>query len=165
MVGGGGSLGAASSVGFNEGVGAILYRLRCRVRPLAGAYAGLAVVVAIVRLRINPVIALAVGAAAIGILTGLGPLDTVSTMTQGFGEVMMDAGLLIAWGVLIGAMLNEMGAVTRLVEALMRVFGRRGIPFASILIPWRTHDPRRKDHPHVGRQPRHRPRDRPSRRP
>ena len=92
----------------------------------------LAVVVAIVRLRINPVIALAVGAAAIGILTGLGPLDTVSTMTQGFGEVMMDAGLLIAWGVLIGAMLNEMGAVTRLVEALMRVFGRRGIPFAAV---------------------------------
>lgn len=90
----------------------------------------LVVVVAIVRLRINPVIALAVGAAAIGILTGLGPVDTVSTMTQGFGEVMMDAGLLIAWGVLIGAMLNEMGAVTRLVEALMRVFGRRGIPFA-----------------------------------
>ncbi|MWV49118.1 gluconate permease [Rathayibacter sp. VKM Ac-2803] len=88
------------------------------------------VVVAIVRFRQNPVLVLAVGAAAIGLLTGLGPVDTVSTMTRGFGEVMMEAGLLIGWGVLIGAMLNEMGAVVRLVEGLMRIFGRRGIPYA-----------------------------------
>ncbi|QHC57942.1 SLC13 family permease [Rathayibacter sp. VKM Ac-2760] len=89
-----------------------------------------AVVVSIVRFRVNPVLALAVGAAAIGLLTGLGPVDTVSTMTRGFGEVMMEAGLLIGWGVLIGAMLNEMGAVVRLVEGLLRVFGKRGIPYA-----------------------------------
>ena len=88
------------------------------------------VVIAIVRFRINPVIALGLGAAAIGLLTGLGPVHTVEVMTTGFGEVMMEAGLLIAWGVLIGAMLNEMGAITRLVESLMRVFGRRGIPYA-----------------------------------
>lgn len=89
-----------------------------------------AVVIAIVRFRINPVIALGLGAAAIGLLTGLGPVSTVEVMTQGFGDVMMEAGLLIAWGVLIGSMLNEMGAITRLVESLMRVFGRRGIPYA-----------------------------------
>jgi len=88
------------------------------------------VVVVIVRFRINPVIALALGAAAIGLLTGLGPVDTVSTMSTGFGEVMAEAGILIGWGVLIGAMLNETGAIVRLVEGLMRVFGRRGIPYA-----------------------------------
>ncbi|REJ06479.1 gluconate permease [Microbacterium bovistercoris] len=90
----------------------------------------IAVVLAIVRFRINPVIALAVGAAGIGLLTGLGPVDTVKTMTTGFGEVMMEAGLLIAWGVLIGAMLNEMGAITRLVDTLLRAFGPKGIPYA-----------------------------------
>ncbi|MET1051862.1 MAG: gluconate permease [Mycetocola sp.] len=90
----------------------------------------IAVVIVIVRFRINPVIALGLGAAAIGLLTGLGPVDTVTTMTQGFGDVMMEAGLLIAWGVLIGAMLNEMGAITRLVETLMGTFGKRGIPYA-----------------------------------
>lgn len=89
-----------------------------------------AVVLVIVRFGLNPVIALGLGAAAIGLLTGLGPVGTVETMTTGFGEVMMEAGLLIAWGVLIGAMLNEMGAVTRLVGSLLRVFGRRGVPYA-----------------------------------
>lgn len=47
MVGGGGRLGAASCVGFNEGVDAILYRLRRGLRSRARGYAGLAVVVAI----------------------------------------------------------------------------------------------------------------------
>ncbi|PPF27605.1 hypothetical protein C5C18_05615 [Rathayibacter tritici] len=50
------------------------------------ALAIVVVVVSIVRFRFNPVLALAVGAAAIGLLTGLGPVDTVSTMTTGFGE-------------------------------------------------------------------------------
>lgn len=89
-----------------------------------------AVVVAIVRFRLNPVIALGLGAAAIGLLTGLGAVDTVTVMTQGFGDIMMEAGLLIAWGVLIGALLNEMGAITRLVEWLLGVFGRRGVAYA-----------------------------------
>lgn len=90
----------------------------------------IAVVLAIVRFGLNPVLALALGAAGIGLLTGLGPVGTVESMTGGFGEVMMEAGLLIAWGVLIGALLNEMGAVGRLVETLLRVFGKRGVPYA-----------------------------------
>lgn len=90
----------------------------------------IAVVLVIVRFTLNPVIALGIGAAAIGLLTGLGAVDTVTVMTQGFGDIMMEAGLLIAWGVLIGALLNEMGAITRLVEALLRVFGRRGVAYA-----------------------------------
>lgn len=89
-----------------------------------------AVVFAIVRLKVNPVIALAVGAAAIGLLSGLGAVKTVDTLSDGFGSAMVDAGLLIAWGVLIGSLLNRMGAVARLVETLMRIFGPKGVPFA-----------------------------------
>jgi len=89
-----------------------------------------AVVLAIVRLKVNPVIALAVGAAAIGLLSGLGAVKTVDTLTEGFGSAMVDAGLLIAWGVLIGSLLNRMGAVARLVESLLRIFGPKGVPFA-----------------------------------
>jgi ABC-type lipoprotein release transport system permease subunit len=46
-IGGGGRLGATSWVGFNEGVVAILYRLRCGLRCGSTTYAGLVVVVAI----------------------------------------------------------------------------------------------------------------------
>ncbi|MGY3128379.1 GntP family gluconate:H+ symporter [Agrococcus sp. UYP33] len=89
-----------------------------------------AVVIMIVRLHVNPVIALAIGAAAIGLMSGLGALGTVETMATGFGDTMAEAGLLIAWGVLIGSLLNRMGAITRLVESLLKLFGPKGVPFA-----------------------------------
>jgi H+/gluconate symporter-like permease len=89
-----------------------------------------AVVLLIVRFHVNPVIALAIGAAAIGLGGGLGATGTVETMATGFGETMAEAGLLIAWGVLIGSMLNRLGAVSRLVETLLRLFGPKGVPYA-----------------------------------
>jgi gluconate:H+ symporter, GntP family len=39
-------------------------------------------------------------------------------------------GLLIAWGVLMGAILNEMGAIAKLVDKLLHVFGPKGVPYA-----------------------------------
>ncbi|MFD2758762.1 GntP family permease [Gulosibacter faecalis] len=88
------------------------------------------VVLLIVRFHVNPVIALAIGAASIGLGSGLGATTTVDTMAAGFGETMAEAGLLIAWGVLIGSMLNRLGAVERLVESLLRIFGPKGVPYA-----------------------------------
>lgn len=89
-----------------------------------------AVVLLIVKLHVNPVIALALGAAAIGLGSGLGPVATVETMATGFGDTMAEAGLLIAWGVLIGSLLNRMGAVEGLVHALLKAFGPKGVPYA-----------------------------------
>ncbi|GEK80978.1 GntP family permease [Agrococcus baldri] len=89
-----------------------------------------AVVLLIVRFHVNPVIALALGAAGIGLGSGLGAVGTVETMASGFGETMAEAGLLIAWGVLIGSLLNRMGAVERLVHALLKAFGPKGVPYA-----------------------------------
>ena len=94
------------------------------------AVAIIGVVLMIVRLHVNPVIALAIGAAAIGLMSGLGAAGTVETMATGFGDTMAEAGLLIAWGVLIGSLLNRMGAITRLVETLLKAFGPKGVPFA-----------------------------------
>lgn len=94
------------------------------------AVAIVAVVVMIVKLHVNPVIALAIGAASIGLMSGLGAVGTVETMAAGFGDTMAEAGLLIAWGVLIGSLLNRMGAITRLVETLLKAFGPKGVPYA-----------------------------------
>lgn len=90
----------------------------------------LAIVVMIVKFRINPVVALVIGAAALGLATGMGATGTTETVMQGFGDIMLEVGLLIAWGVLMGSILNEMGAIRRLVDGLLRVFGPRGVPYA-----------------------------------
>ncbi len=88
------------------------------------------IVVMILRLRINPALSLVIGAMVLGLLTGLGTAETTKTVMTGFGEIMTKVGLLIAWGVLMGAILNEMGAISKLVDKLLHVFGPKGVPYA-----------------------------------
>ncbi|MET3920356.1 SLC13 family permease [Arthrobacter sp. UYEF20] len=88
------------------------------------------IVVMILRLRINPALSLVIGATALGLLTGLGAAETTKTVMTGFGDIMTKVGLLIAWGVLMGAILNEMGAISKLVDKLLHVFGPKGVPYA-----------------------------------
>ncbi|MEX3599310.1 GntP family permease [Kocuria carniphila] len=90
----------------------------------------LAIVVMIVKFRINPVVSLVIGAVALGLATGMGPAETTETAMKGFGDIMFEVGLLIAWGVLMGSILNETGAIRRLVDGLLKVFGARGVPYA-----------------------------------
>jgi GntP family gluconate:H+ symporter len=54
---------------------------------------------------------------------------TVKTITSGFGEIMVDVGLLIAFGVLMGSILNQAGAIRRLVEHLLNTFGPKRLPY------------------------------------
>jgi H+/gluconate symporter-like permease len=97
------------------------------------AVAILAVVVMIVRFKLNPVVSLVVGSAYLGLAVGLGVEGTIKAITGGFGEIMADVGLLIAFGVLMGAILQQTGAIQRLVEMLLRVFGPKRMPYALSL--------------------------------
>jgi H+/gluconate symporter-like permease len=97
------------------------------------AVAILAVVVLIVRFKFNPVVSLVVGSAYLGLATGLGVEKTIESITTGFGEIMAEVGLLIAFGVLMGAILQQTGAIQRLVETLLKVFGAKRMPYAMSL--------------------------------
>ncbi|MFL4472990.1 GntP family permease [Paeniglutamicibacter sp. MACA_103] len=97
------------------------------------AVAVLATVLLIVRFKVNPVISLVLGSLYLGLSTGLGVTKTIETITGGFGEIMVEVGLLIAFGVLMGSILNETGAIRRLVEHLLRVFGPERLPYTMAL--------------------------------
>ncbi|MFE4833420.1 GntP family permease [Arthrobacter sp. NPDC056691] len=93
------------------------------------AIAVLAAVLLIVRFRVNPVIALVLSSVYLGLAVGLGVEKTVKTITAGFGDIMVDVGLLIAFGVLMGSILNQSGAIRRLVEHLLQTFGPKRLPY------------------------------------
>ncbi|MEY8038145.1 GntP family permease [Saccharopolyspora cebuensis] len=94
------------------------------------AAAVLATVLLIIRFRVNPVIALLAGASYLGLACGLGVDGTIEAITRGFGDLMAEIGLLVAFGVLSGALLQRSGAIERLVEALLRFVGPRRMPYA-----------------------------------
>lgn len=96
---------------------------------LHSAIAILAAIVLIIRFGVDPVISLLLACVYLGLATGLGAEGTVAQITGGFGEIMAEVGLLIGFGVLIGALLHSMGTFETLVEVLARRVGRR-LPYA-----------------------------------
>ena len=88
------------------------------------------IVLLIIKVRLNPVVALIIGALTLGVSTGMTPGETTDTVMTGFGDIMYEIGLLIVWGVLLGSILNRSGAIARLVDKLLSMFGKRGVPYA-----------------------------------
>ncbi|PRY52958.1 H+/gluconate symporter-like permease [Knoellia remsis] len=96
---------------------------------LHSAIAILAAILLIIRFKVDPVISLLIACVYLGLATGQGAEGTVTQITTGFGEIMAEVGLLIGFGVLIGALLHSMGTFGDLVDILARRVGKR-LPYA-----------------------------------
>jgi GntP family gluconate:H+ symporter len=96
---------------------------------LHASIAILAVIALIIWLRVDPVISLVLGSLYLGIAGGVGLNGTVTAIAAGFGEIMVEVGLLIGFGVLLGALLYAMGALQKFVQLLLRLLGPRRLPY------------------------------------
>ena len=92
-----------------------------------------AVVLLIIKFKLDPVIALVIGSLYLGLAGGVGFPGTIEAITKGFGNIMTSVGLLIGFGVLIGSLLHTTGAFTKMVRALLGIFGPSRIPYGLSL--------------------------------
>jgi H+/gluconate symporter-like permease len=88
------------------------------------------IVLLIIRVKVDPVIALVLGSLYLGLATGVGFADTLAAIAAGFGDIMAEVGLLIGFGVLIGAMLHAIGAFRKMVALLVGGVGAHRLPYA-----------------------------------
>lgn len=93
------------------------------------AIAIVGIVVAITWLKFPPAFALVFGTLYLGLTTAVGAEDTPKAVADGFADVMGDIGILVTFGVILGALLTVTNTMQRLVEAMLKVFGRRSIPY------------------------------------
>lgn len=84
----------------------------------------------IIVVKVDPVISLIVASLYLGLAAGVGFADTITAITSGFGSIMAEVGLLIGFGVLIGALLHSLGTFHRLVQALLRLVGPGRLAYA-----------------------------------
>lgn len=63
----------------------------------------------ILKLKLNPAIALILGSIFMGIASGLGALKTVDTIGVGFGNLMTGIALPVGFGVILGQLLSDSG--------------------------------------------------------
>ncbi|MCX6405995.1 MAG: SLC13 family permease [Propionibacteriales bacterium] len=80
--------------------------------------------------KVDPVISLVIACLYLGLAAGVGFEGTITAITGGFGEIMTKVGLLIGFGVLIGALLHSLGTFRKLVRALLSVVGAKRLPYA-----------------------------------
>ena len=86
----------------------------------------------IVKAGLHPFIGLLCGAFVMGLLTGMQPQDTARAIQQGFGDVMAGAGIVIALGLTLGAMLQFSGAAGAIAQSALRVVGVRHAGWGSL---------------------------------
>lgn len=91
------------------------------------------IVALIIWLKVNPLLSLMIGSLYLGLAGGLGMVRTVEVIAEGFGKIMLDIGLLIGFGVLLGALLFAMGALQKTVELLFRLLGPTRVPYGVAL--------------------------------
>ncbi len=88
----------------------------------------------IIRFKVDPVISLLLAALYLGLASGVGFAGTIEAIAVGFGEIMAEVGLLIGFGVLIGAFLHSAGAFHRLLDVLVRMVGATRLPYALSIL-------------------------------
>ena len=93
----------------------------------------LALVLLIVKLNMNPVLALFTVALATGIVLGYGVVGTVNYISGGFGDTLGSVGITIILGAIISMAVEDTGAAKSIANFFIRVFRGKNMELAPSL--------------------------------
>jgi GntP family gluconate:H+ symporter len=82
------------------------------------------VVLVVLATRLDAFVGLLLAALVTGFVAGSPALDTITSMTEGFGATLSSIGIVIGLGVGIGKILEVSGAADALARAFVRLLGR-----------------------------------------
>ncbi len=94
----------------------------------------ISIIVFISVLKLSPFLSILIGTFVAGIGSGL-PLEKIaSSFSKGAGGILGDAGLIIALGAMLGALLADSGAADKIVTTLLRYAHGKAIPWMMALV-------------------------------
>lgn len=92
------------------------------------------IIVLISFLKIAPFLSILLGTFLAGMAAGL-PLEKIAgAFSKGAGSILGEAGIVIALGAMLGALLSDSGAADRIVTTLLRHARGRAIPWVMALV-------------------------------
>lgn len=105
------------------------------IRLVISALVGFAIIIALITwLKLQPFLALMIGAISVGLMAGLAPGDTVTSFTTGFGSTMGSVGVLIGLGAMFGKLLADSGGADRIVDTLVTKASPAALPWVMALV-------------------------------
>ncbi|MCA1295966.1 GntP family permease [Paenibacillus sp. alder61] len=91
-------------------------------------------VVLISKYKWNPFVTLLISALLLGLLTGMQPLDVVSSITSGLGGTLGTIAIVIALGTMLGKMMAESGGAEKIATTLVDRFGETKVHWAMMVV-------------------------------
>ncbi len=93
-----------------------------------------ALIVLIARFKLHPFIALIVVSLALGVAAGMPFANVVKAFTDGLGTVLGFIAIVVALGTMLGKMMAESGAATRIATTLIALFGEKRVHWAIMFV-------------------------------
>lgn len=92
------------------------------------------IIVLTTKLKVHPFLALFVVALLYGFLSGMPLTLIIESINTGFGSTLGKIGLIIIFGVIIGAFLENSGGAYKIAETILKIVGRKRVPTAMGII-------------------------------
>jgi Gnt-I system high-affinity gluconate transporter len=83
--------------------------------------------------KLNPMIALLIASIVTGLLLGMPAAKVVASITNGVGNTLGGVILVLAFGAMMGKLIEDTGASQRIVMVLLKLFGLKNIQWAVLL--------------------------------
>lgn len=83
-----------------------------------------AMVIAISKFNQHPFLVLVVVAVAVGLVCGIPTEDVITTVKNGFGNILASIGIVILAGTIIGTILEKTGAALTMANSILKVVGK-----------------------------------------
>lgn len=90
----------------------------------------LLLILSISKWNIHPFLALILVALALGVSLGLGGKETVEVLLKGFSETLRWIAIIIILGAFIGEVLQETGGAFRISDRIIKLVGKKKLPWA-----------------------------------
>src|SRR3981081_1026931 len=93
-----------------------------------------ALVVLIAHFKLHPFIALVSVSLAMGVVAGMPPAAAVKAFQDGGGNTLRFIAVVVGLGTMLGKMMAESGAATRIATTLIDLFGERRVHWAIMFV-------------------------------
>lgn len=94
----------------------------------------LAIIVLISVCKLTPFLSILIGTFVAGIGAGLPPEMVAKAFSKGAGSILGEAGIIIALGAMLGALMAESGAADQIASTLLRHAKGRALPWVMALV-------------------------------
>jgi GntP family gluconate:H+ symporter len=93
-----------------------------------------ALILLIARFKLHPFIALVVVSLTMGVAAGMAPIAAVKAFQDGVGTTLGFIAVVVGLGTMLGKMMAESGAATRIATTLIDLFGERRVHWAIMFV-------------------------------